>query len=339
MHRRLLPVLAVLALAVASLLAVAEAAPGGESLAASGPGTLVAVVDTGVDPAAAGPAGRVLPGADLVEPGDGTRDPSGHGTAVAAAVLERCPNCTILPVRVLSARGAAPWSRVAAGIVRAVDLGARVVNVSVAGPEGSAELRAAVAYAAERDVLVVAAAGNAGSTRPAYPAAYAGVVGVAASGATGLLHDWSSRGGWVDLAAPGCARLPVAGRRAWACGTSFAAPLVAATAALARAAQPDAAAAEIAAALPTQVSTRQESPTVTVTGTARPGSVLRASTASFEPGTALRWFRCGGLGCAPVGAGASYRVGTADAGTTLVARVVTKSFGELWLAASEPLPV
>jgi len=337
MSRRLLVILAVLACANLSLFAVAEASPG-EHLSASGPGTVVAVVDTGVDASSPGLAGRVLPGADLVDDDADAGDVGGHGTAVAAVVAARCERCTILPVRVLSPRGGAPWSRVAAGIVWAVDRGARVINVSIAGPDGSADLRAAIAYAATHDALVVAAAGNTGETRPAYPAAYAGVVGVGASDARGLLHDWSSRGGWVDLAAPGCARLPVDGRAAWACGTSFAAPLVAATAALARAADPGATATEIAASLPAHVDTRQASPVLVVRGDARAGSVVRAAAGSVGLGATVGWFRCQGA-CEQVGSGSTYRIGPADAGSKLVARIVTTPFGGLSLAASAPLRV
>jgi subtilisin family serine protease len=334
MSRRLAVILAALACANASLYAVAEASPG-ERLSATGPGTVVAVVDTGVDAGSPSLAGHLLPGADLVDVDLDADDLGGHGTAVAAVVAARCQRCTILPVRVLSPRGAAPWSRVAAGIVWAVDHGARVINVSIAGPGGSNELRAAIAHAAAHDVLVVAAAGNTGATRPAYPAAYRSVVGVGASDAGGVLHDWSARGRWVDLAAPGCARLPVAGRSSWACGTSFAAPVVAATAALARAREPRATAAEIAASLPGLVETRQASPALAVS---RAGSLLRADTVGLGLGTTVAWFRCRQT-CAQVGSGATYRVVADDAGSKLEARVVTAPFGGLSLAASAPLPV
>jgi subtilisin family serine protease len=213
MSRRAL-VLLLLALANLSVFAVAEAAPG----LAQADRPVVAVLDTGV-----GPGSSVLPGLDLVGGDADAADEHGHGTLVAARVSAACRECLILPVRVLSRNASAPWSRVAAGIVWAVDNGADVVNVSIAGDGGSPALRAAVAYAAARGVPVVAAAGNRGDARPQFPAAYEGVVGVAATNADGRLFRWSSRGAWVDEAAPGCTRS--------ACGTSFAAPLVAARAA------------------------------------------------------------------------------------------------------------
>ena len=312
--------------------AAAKAAP---VLAGQPAGVLVAVVDSGVG---ARDGLRLEEGADLVDSDAVASDPDGHGTAVAAAVLSTCPGCAILPVRVLSPEGTAPWARVAAGIVWAVDHGARVVNVSIAGPGGSAQLRAAVAYAQRRDVLVVAAAGNAADLRPAYPAAYESVVAVAAA------HEWSSRGDWIDLAAPGCATLPVGESSAAACGTSFAAPLIAGLAALERALDPSASATAIEARLPAlAASLRESTTTIEVAGAPAVGQLLQATASSGAKGAHLRWFRCapaaGVHDCAPVSASGSYRVAAADLGSTLVARLVTEPFGGLWVASSPRLAV
>lgn len=326
---------------------------------ASGAGTTVAVLDTGVSPVHPELAGRVLPGIDLVDRDADADDENGHGTAVAAMIAAdgangvgiagACWRCRILPVRVLTSGGAAPWERIAAGIVWAVDHGARVINVSIAGTGESAELRDAVAYASARDVLVVASAGNTGDARPQYPAALDGVVGVAAADAGGRLYDWSSRGAWVDLAVPGCSPLPmVFGTYAWACGTSFAAPLAAGVAALARGADPSASATAIADRLPDLVRhARQRQGSLRVLGSASPGETLRAVATGFagprDLGERVRWFRCSAgaspHACVAVSDGAAYRVRPSDGGFTLVARVVTEPFGGLWLAASRPLPV
>lgn len=326
--------LALLALLNLSIFAVGEASSGIER-----PPTVVAVVDTGVSlPGGA----RVLPGVDLVAHDGDAADENGHGTAVAATIAGACGRCAILPVRVLSQTGRAPWSRVAAGIVWAVDHGARVVNVSIAGPGGSKALRDAVTYAAARDVLVVASAGNGGDAKRQYPAAYANVVAVAASDASGRLADWSSRGGWVDLTASGCGKPPGAhAGRAWACGTSFAAPRVAAAAARALANDPTAPTGEIAASLPGRVRPAAARASLRVTGRFQPGSVLHASLTLR--GGRVRWYRCSAgaspYGCAAVSSGASYRVRSSDVGGTLVARAVTGHFGRLWLASSPPLAV
>lgn len=332
-------VLGFLLLANLLAFAAAEAAPG---LVSDRSGMLVAVVDSGVS---AGAGIRLASGADLVDGDTDATDPNGHGTAVAAEVLEACPRCTVLPIRVLSDSGAAPWARVAAGIVWAVDHGAMVVNVSIAGSGGSPELRAAIAYAAGNDVLVVAAAGNAADTRPAYPAAYAGVVGVAAQDSDGRLYDWSSRGSWVDLAAPGCATLPAGDGLVAACGTSFAAPLVAGIAARERASDPTASAPEIAGRLASLVAARHRGTAtrLDVAGTPIVGEVVRAAPTASAKGAQVRWFRCapeaGVHDCELASTSATYRVSPTDSGSTLVARLVTKPFGGLWLAASAPLAV
>lgn len=336
MSRRLVIVaLTLLATANLSAFAVAEAASGVERSGA----VVVAVLDTGVSPSS---GARLLPGIDLVAGDDDAADENGHGTAVAATIARHCESCTILPVRVLSRTGTAPWPRVAAGMVWAVDNGARVVNVSIAGPNGSAALRDAVAYATARDVLVVASAGNGGDTRRQYPAAYRSVVAVAAADSSGRLAEWSSRGGWVDVIAPGCGELPQAGGGSdWACGTSFAAPFAAALAGATFAADPDATAKSVAARLPARAAAQPRT-MLRVSGSARPGSLLRASLSGARD-QPLRWFRCAATGsphaCAAVSAGPAYRVRTGDAGWTLVARATTKPFGGLWLASSPRLAV
>ena len=338
MSRRSL-IIAFLLLANLLAFAAAEAAPG---LAGDPAGTLVAVVDSG---ASAREGIRLRQGIDLVDGDLDASDPFGHGTAVAAEVLDACPGCTVLPVRVLSKDGTAPWARVAAGIVWAVEHGARVVNVSIAGTSGSPELRSAVRFAARHDVLVVAAAGNTADTRPASHAAYPNVVGVAAENASGALFDWSSRGPWVDLAAPGCATLPVGASEAAACGTSFAAPLVAGIAALERASDPTARAAAIAQRLPGLVSARRRGTATRIDVTGKPavGAVLRATATAAAKGAQIRWYRCppgaGVHDCVAVSASSTYRVTPADPGSTLVARLATGPFAGLWLAASAPLAV
>lgn len=330
-----------------------------DSRSAAGPGTIVAVLDTGVSPVHPELAGRVLPGIDLVSLDGDADDENGHGTAVAAMIAAdgangvgiagACWNCSILPVRVLSSNGAAPWGRVADGVVWAVEHGARVINISISGTDESTELREAIAYAVARDVLVVASAGNSGDERPQYPAAFDGVVGVAATDTAGRLYDWSSHGSWVDLAVPGCSPLPmIFGTYAWACGTSFAAPIVSGVAALARGAQPGASAAEIAARLPSLLPSSPTAPAMLeVAGRPHPGVTLRATATGFaatrDLGERVRWFRCARSAsphaCVAVSSTGSYRVRASDVGSTLVARIVTEPFGRLWLASSARLAV
>lgn len=263
---------------------------------ATGDGVTVAVLDSGVDADQPDLRGQVLPGADLVDGAtDGRVDHVGHGTTVAALIAGRAddgdgvtglaPGAKILPVRVLDDKNKYDDAGVVARGVRwAVDHGASIVNLSLGGTLRSEPLAQAVAYAAARNVIVVACTGNqdssgAGSapgtgagSGPAeqvwYPAREPGVIAVAglaaaepagardgvgspapgrpATGSGGQGEPGGSGGGqrlWAGsitgpetvLTAPATNLLGAKpGGYWWVQGTSFATPLVAATAALVR---------------------------------------------------------------------------------------------------------
>lgn len=219
--------------------------------ASGGPSTVVAVVDTGVDPAQPDLAGALVPGFDTLATGTGTADENGHGTAVAGVIAARsdngvgvtsvCGSCSVMPVKVISASGFGDAAHVATGIVWAADHGARVINLSVIldGPQQS--VADAVRYAHDRGVVVVAAAGNGGGADLTYPAAYPDVISVAASQEDGTLYPWSQRGSWVDVASPGCSPSTArGGGYTIFCGTSSATASVAGVVALALSAVPTA---------------------------------------------------------------------------------------------------
>ena len=238
----------------------------------TGAGVLVAVVDSGVDadhPQLSAP-GKVLPGRDFFLVGDlpGNFDCVSHGTAVASIIAANpapgigfagiAPGARILPVAVTDqdltdsgqSVGIDP-NVVAEGIRYAADRGAKVINLSLAGPTDFPQIRSAVADAERRDALIVAAVGN-GQERspgaPSFPAAYPGVLGVGAIGISGALDQNSQVGAFVDLVAPGAGVVGasrVAGHAFWN-GTSLAAAFVSGTAALVRAAWPDLTAPQVA---------------------------------------------------------------------------------------------
>ena len=86
-----------------------------------------------------------------------------------------------MPVKVIGANGAGSAADIAEGIVWAADHGARVINMSFALSGSDDGIAQAIAYAQARGVLVVAAAGNAGTADVTFPAAYPGVISVSAT--------------------------------------------------------------------------------------------------------------------------------------------------------------
>lgn len=213
--------------------------------------TVVAVVDSGVQASNPALQGRVLPGYDFVNGDTNTADDNGHGTAVAGIIAAVCPDCSILPVKVLDANATGTWPAISTGIIWAADHGAQVINLSVGAPRALADVGSAVAYALSKGVIVVAAAGNDGEDESFYPAMYPGVISVAGIDQSGARSTWSNFGSWVTVAAPGCATTASlqGGDASNFCGTSAAAPFVAGLAGLARAFDPGLDASAFAAAL------------------------------------------------------------------------------------------
>jgi len=217
---------------------------------------IVAVVDTGVDYNHPDLLGKVIKGPDYF---DGDMDPmdiTGHGTHVSGIIAAINNNnlgvagvsgsSKILAVRV-GAFGI-PVFAGAAGIVYAADTsGVKVMNLSWGGPFPDDYIADAIAYANGKGVLVVAAAANAYTAAPFYPAAYDGVLSVGATAVDAYDQDiracFSNYGGTVDIAAPGVSiysTTPVGGSLLYAPsydnsdGTSMASPFVAGAAALLR---------------------------------------------------------------------------------------------------------
>lgn len=173
----------------------------------------VAVVDTGVDFAHPDLSGQLLPGYDILNDDPDPSDDNGHGTRMTGVIVARrgnsegiagvAPDTAVIPVKVLGADGSGPYSAVASGITYAVDQGARVVNLSLAGGAASSLLQSAIDYATAHGVVAVAAAGNSGTSSPAYPAACPGAVAVGATNYLDQRASFSNYGAWLAIAAPG----------------------------------------------------------------------------------------------------------------------------------------
>lgn len=213
---------------------------------------VVAVVDTGVDLSHPDLSGALVPGFDELSGSAGGQDQNGHGTHIAGIIAAVAGNgvggagvalrAKIMPVRVLDATGSGSSSDVAAGVIWAVDHGATVVNLSLGSPTDDAVLDQAIAYALQKRVPVVAAAGNEGQAGSPiqYPAATPGVIAVAAVDSSNTRAPFSNTGSYVALSAPGVGIVStwLGGGYSTASGTSMAAPFVSGAAAMVRAAAP-----------------------------------------------------------------------------------------------------
>lgn len=227
-----------------------DAAEGWDLVPAGGAYT-VGVIDTGVMAGHEDLAGRVVTECFSYVSGNATgtagcADDNGHGTHVTGTIAANsgngvgvagvAPGARVLMCKALDARGAGHVADIAACINdmanRAAAHNLRVISMSLGGGYSMAE-QAAVQYAAERGVLVVAAAGNDGDGRLNYPAAFAGAVSVAATDRNDARASFSNANDDVEISAPGVSvvsTLP-AGYGAWN-GTSMATPHVAAAAAV-----------------------------------------------------------------------------------------------------------
>ena len=182
-----------------------------------------------------------------------------RGIAGVAAWNPSVPNShtyvQLMPVKVLSDSGSGTWDSVARGITWAADNGAHILSLSLGATSGSQQLQNAVDYAWNRGCLVVAAAGNGGSSSPVYPAFYTNCIAVAATDSTDFLASFSQFGSWVDIAAPGVAVLSTIPNNGYTSydGTSMACPHVAGAAAVLWSHNPSLTNAQVRSALETNV--------------------------------------------------------------------------------------
>ncbi|MEU9720678.1 type VII secretion-associated serine protease mycosin [Streptomyces sp. NPDC047976] len=234
-----------------------------------GDGVTVAVLDTGVDATHPDLSGQVLDGTDLVGMGAGRGDRAWarHGTAMASIIAGRghgpdrsqgvlgiAPHAKILPIRVILEEGDPGRNKardsksgaLAEGIRWAADHGADVINLSLGDDSDSAHHEAAedeaVQYALGKGVVVVASAGNGGERgdHTSYPAAYPGVIAVAAVDRQGRKAPFSTRHWYATVSAPGVDVVIADPDRSYyeGWGTSAAAAFVSGAVALVKAAHP-----------------------------------------------------------------------------------------------------
>jgi subtilisin family serine protease len=283
----------------------------------------VAVIDSGADLGAPDLADKAPATWSVFSRSHRVRDRLGHGTFVSSLAAGSVGNgvgisgfggdAKLLVVQAIGPDGYITDVDEAAAIVYAVRHGARIVNLSIGGPETSPLEQRAIRWAARRGVLIVAAAGNEheDGNRPEFPAALLQPVGsygrggiglaVGATSMDGTRADFSNAGSYLSLAAPGenvfaaesadsdwpRANLPWAspGTYGWASGTSFAAPEVAGAAALAWAANPRLTAAQVAQVLKQSATGTSWNPEL---GWGRLDAAAAVQLALQTPGRAMR---------------------------------------------------
>lgn len=183
-------------------------------------------------------------GGDYLNWDNNPYDDHGHGTFIAGiagaetnnsiGIAGTAPNIKILNLRAFDPGGYGEEDDVAAAILYAIKMNAKVINMSFGDNSFSLVLRDVIQYAYSQNLVLIASAGNSGSNLPHYPSGYSEVICVGNSTSDDFVAASSNWGSTIDLVAPGTGILTTARNNGYASinGTSASAPFVSATAAL-----------------------------------------------------------------------------------------------------------
>ena len=169
----------------------------------------IGVLDTGIDsnhPSLKNLVNTSL-GSSFV--GGTTIDGNGHGTHVAGTIASYgsvsgvMQNATLIPIKVLNDSGSGSLYGVQQGIVYAANIKADVINMSLGGGGYDQGMDEAIQTAVSLGTIVVAAAGNDGSPKISYPAAYSGSIAVGSVTSSRTRSSFSNYGPGLDVMAPG----------------------------------------------------------------------------------------------------------------------------------------
>ena len=208
-----------------------------------GANVTVAILDNGIDLNHEDLASKITDPYDVVYDSPYTLTSGDHGTHVAGIVGSSidnyyggagvAPYASIMPIDVFAGTSAYT-SDVIEGIYRAVDHGANIINMSLGNYSYSYSFQDAINYAYNRDVLVVAAAGNDATSSTHYPSSYDHVISVGSTTSTDELSYFSNYGSNIDITAPGSSIYSTTPYNSYDyySGTSMASPVVAGVAAL-----------------------------------------------------------------------------------------------------------
>lgn len=235
---------------------------------------IIGVIDTGYDFNHPDLKNKyVSKGKDFACEDDDATDEIGHGTLIASLIAADTDNgigiagvawdCRVLPAKVFNSEALGLTSWVIEAIIWLADQGVDIINFSIGleadNPENLQALENAVKYAFEKDVVLVAAAGN-DAAGVLFPAAFDDyVLAVAATDYNDSRTVWCNFGPEIDVAAPGVRVLgcvpvwfsdlglsdPALGPYGYGNGTSASAPFVSGLAALIRSVKPELTASDI----------------------------------------------------------------------------------------------
>ncbi len=224
---------------------------------------IVGVVDNGFDLTHPDLANQFVPGYDLANNDANPQAPFNHGTAVAGVGFAQVNNaigiagvgyqCRFMPLKVAPDSDQNNYVAAYAGVIYAAQNGCKVINMSWGrrGNPSQFEQDLLQSLVGQYDVVLVAAAGNDGDEGYFYPASYAQVLSVGGSNVDDERWSGSNFNDKVSLLAPGESVFTtlISNNYAVVSGTSFAAPQVAAAAALVRSKYPTLNALEVRALL------------------------------------------------------------------------------------------
>jgi subtilisin family serine protease len=224
-----------------------------ENYAAGGGDVVIGSIDTGVDFTHSEFTGRLIAGTDWYSNDNDPSDEDGHGTHTTgtmagttvgvAGVSGAASHVKVYVQRVCGRRGC-PTSAIVSAIRAAADFGVVAMNLSLGGSSESQAEKDAIAYATGKNALVIASAGNSGTSGVECPSCDPNAISVSATTWQDKLASYSNYGSGLDIGAPGglCYSNTTAegciysaylgGGYAWLQGTSMAAPQVTGTAAI-----------------------------------------------------------------------------------------------------------
>ncbi|WP_026696027.1 S8 family serine peptidase [Peribacillus kribbensis] len=172
----------------------------------------VAVIDTGIDVKHPELKNKVISSYNAINPLNPGL-PDSHGTHVAGIIAGEKnngiggyginPNAEILSIDIFNRGFSTTDFTIVQAIDKAIEQGAKVINMSIGSWSSSTILEEAIQRAVSKGIVIVAAAGNDAMDIPNYPASYEGVISVSSVDSSKKLSYFSNFGPGIDIAAPG----------------------------------------------------------------------------------------------------------------------------------------